>query len=315
MRKAVVMAVASQDVGLLIECDGVLIDVNTDGHRVAFNRAFADLGLECADWSPQIYHDLQRSGDGTAEGMLATFFDKIGWPMAVATDERAAFMSSVHKLKDKMLRKMVQQGELPLRPGCLEFVDAALNDGAKVGVISCTISKPEDDIFSCVANQLGEERWSKIQLFPQQPGKEIPFVADQSEFDALNDHVQDRVAEVKRKEAEAFQSTVASINSEGIQMDIDPALLAGRTSGITPSWLAAVAVTMGCSLKDCAIVAATNDMAQVAAAAGAVSLAVPAGLAQRGSFPGAMSTFDGFGAGGGLTWNRVVALLKERAVM
>lgn len=29
-----------QNIGLLIECDGVLLDVHKDGHRVAFNRAF-----------------------------------------------------------------------------------------------------------------------------------------------------------------------------------------------------------------------------------------------------------------------------------
>lgn len=42
---------------------------------------------------------------------------QIGWPMAVATKERMSFVSNVHKAKDKILRKMVQQGELPLRPG------------------------------------------------------------------------------------------------------------------------------------------------------------------------------------------------------
>lgn len=32
---------------LLIECDGVAIDAAVDAHRVAFNRSFAELGM---DW-------------------------------------------------------------------------------------------------------------------------------------------------------------------------------------------------------------------------------------------------------------------------
>jgi hypothetical protein len=36
-----------QPCALLIECDGVAIDAAVDAHRVAFNRSFAELGM---DW-------------------------------------------------------------------------------------------------------------------------------------------------------------------------------------------------------------------------------------------------------------------------
>lgn len=32
---------ADAPVGLLIECDGALVDAHVEGHRVAFNRAFS----------------------------------------------------------------------------------------------------------------------------------------------------------------------------------------------------------------------------------------------------------------------------------
>jgi beta-phosphoglucomutase-like phosphatase (HAD superfamily) len=35
---------------LIFDCDGVLVDTERDGHRVAFNRAFAGEGIE-AEWS------------------------------------------------------------------------------------------------------------------------------------------------------------------------------------------------------------------------------------------------------------------------
>eukprot|EP00803_Ostreobium_quekettii_P000780 evm.model.scf_68EXC.9 EVM.evm.TU.scf_68EXC.9 scf_68EXC:123378-131661(+) len=307
------MSLAAREVGLLIECDGVLVDLNTDGHRVAFNRAFKDLGLECADWSPQVYHDLRRGGDGTAEGMVAAFFNKIGWPMAVATTERKEFVTSVLKYKKKNLRKLLEEDKVPLRPGCLEFIDAALESGAKLGIISCTLSDVEDDVMGWLARQIGGERTRKLRVFPQQPGKELPGMDADSGFDELHKGLQDSMAEVKRREAEAFVSTVASIESDSLSIRIDPALVAGPTPGVTTPWLAAVVAAMGCSLKDCAVVVASNGTAQTASAAGAVSLAVPAGLSRRGSFPDAAAVFDGFGAGGGLTWNRVAALLDDRA--
>jgi hypothetical protein len=80
---------------LLLETDGVCIDTHMDAHRVAFNKALADLGydasevglkgggwplqslfrapsllllyIQCAQFTPPIYTDLLAGGDGTAE--------------------------------------------------------------------------------------------------------------------------------------------------------------------------------------------------------------------------------------------------------
>ena len=42
---------------LLFDVDGTLADTERDGHRVAFNRAFQDAGLDW-DWSVEIYGEL-----------------------------------------------------------------------------------------------------------------------------------------------------------------------------------------------------------------------------------------------------------------
>jgi hypothetical protein len=31
---------------LLLECDGAVLDMHMDGHRIAYNRAFVDLGYD-----------------------------------------------------------------------------------------------------------------------------------------------------------------------------------------------------------------------------------------------------------------------------
>ncbi|CAI8599160.1 unnamed protein product [Vicia faba] len=49
--------IPSQDLAVLLEVDGVLVDAYR-GNRIAFNKAFEKLGLDCASWSEPVYSDL-----------------------------------------------------------------------------------------------------------------------------------------------------------------------------------------------------------------------------------------------------------------
>ena len=51
---------------LIFDCDGVLVDTERDGHRVAFNRAFADAGLDW-HWDVARYGELLRVTGGRAK--------------------------------------------------------------------------------------------------------------------------------------------------------------------------------------------------------------------------------------------------------
>ena len=48
---------------LIFDCDGVLVDTERDGHRVAFNQAFAQLGIDCV-WSIERYGELLGTAGG-----------------------------------------------------------------------------------------------------------------------------------------------------------------------------------------------------------------------------------------------------------
>ena len=62
---------------LIFDCDGVLVDTERDGHRVGFNRAFAEMGID-AEWSVELYAKLLLTAGGK-ERMVA-YFDEFGWP-------------------------------------------------------------------------------------------------------------------------------------------------------------------------------------------------------------------------------------------
>jgi len=48
---------------ILFDCDGVLADTERDGHRLAFNRAFKNSGID-EEWSVELYGKLLETGGG-----------------------------------------------------------------------------------------------------------------------------------------------------------------------------------------------------------------------------------------------------------
>lgn len=75
------------------------------------------LGLPCARWAPALYQELRQAGDGTASGMLKTFFNSCGWPRGMEPQEHEPHVLAILSLKDEALHQMLRDGEVPLRPG------------------------------------------------------------------------------------------------------------------------------------------------------------------------------------------------------
>ena len=141
---------------LFFDCDGVLADTERDGHRVAFNQAFAAAGLETT-WSVGRYDDLLKTAGGKER--MTRHFDETGWP--VPLDGHSDLIDRLHKLKTKLFMDVVGGGELPLRPGVARLVDEALAAGIKVAVCSTSNEKAVQSII----DQLGPERARRIGLF------------------------------------------------------------------------------------------------------------------------------------------------------
>lgn len=116
---------------LVFDCDGVLADTERDGHRVAFNRAFAAKGLAVA-WDVPLYGELLKIAGGKER--MQHYFDQVGWPAGVT--DHAAFIRELHKLKTDLFMKIIESGQLPLRPGVRRLVDEAINARLLLAVCS-----------------------------------------------------------------------------------------------------------------------------------------------------------------------------------
>ena len=135
---------------LIFDCDGVLVDTKRDGHRVAFNKAFAAKGF-AIDWDVELYGKLLEVSGGKER--MRHYFDHYGWPDDVS--DRDALIKELHKLKTDFFMQIIESGELPLRPGVARLVDEAT--AANITLAVCSTSH-ERAVHLVVERLLGPQR-------------------------------------------------------------------------------------------------------------------------------------------------------------
>lgn len=139
---------------LIFDCDGVLVDTERDGHRVAFNRAFAEAGI-AAEWSIELYGELLKIAGGKER--MKHYFEQNGWPPGKNAE---TLIPELHKRKTAIFTAMIAGGSLPLRPGISRIVDEARAAGIRLGV--CTTSDPK--AIDGVLDLFGAERKAAFEL-------------------------------------------------------------------------------------------------------------------------------------------------------
>lgn len=101
---------------VVLDVDGTLVDSERDGHRVAFNRAFEEAGLEDR-WGVELYGELLEVTGG--ERRLNTYFEQRG----MAEDERRELAGRLHARKTELFTAMAREGEIEPRPGIPELLE------------------------------------------------------------------------------------------------------------------------------------------------------------------------------------------------
>ena len=136
---------------LIFDCDGVLADTERDGHRPAFNQAFAEAGLDVV-WDEAEYARRLKIGGGK-ERIASLFPD---------ADERRDEILALHKRKTAIYKEIVRAGKLPARPGIARIVDEAIAAGWTLAVAS---TSAEESVRAVLEHAVGEANAERFAVF------------------------------------------------------------------------------------------------------------------------------------------------------
>ena len=130
--------------------DGVIIDTEKDGHRVAFNKMFKEFG-HGFEWSVDTYGELLAISGGKER--MRHYFTEKGIILEGDPDKDAELLLTLHKKKTAIFVEMVESGILPLRAGVKRLMKEAMDAGLRLGV--CTTAN-ERSANAIAKGMLGE---------------------------------------------------------------------------------------------------------------------------------------------------------------
>ncbi len=122
---------------IIFDVDGTLADTE-DGHRISFNQAFAECGLDW-NWDVELYDKLLKvtGGKERIKYFVESFLTSFERP--VDYDE---FVKRLHQIKTGHYNAMLREGHIALRPGIRQLIEEAHANGILLAI--ATTTSPEN---------------------------------------------------------------------------------------------------------------------------------------------------------------------------
>jgi HAD superfamily hydrolase (TIGR01509 family) len=141
----------------LFDVDGTLADTERDGHRVAFNQAFEEYGLDW-NWSVETYGELLAvtGGKERMQHFADNYLSQDSLP-----DNLQILIPELHQAKTRHYTELLSTGAIPLRPGVERLINEARQRGYRLAI--ATTTTPEN-VTALLTHTLGEDsiNWFEV---------------------------------------------------------------------------------------------------------------------------------------------------------
>lgn len=119
---------------VIFDVDGTLADTEHNGHRIAFNRAFAEFNLDW-HWTPALYGELLTLAGGKER---IRFYAQTHAPDLLGRLDLDTWVARLHQLKNEYYSALLLAGAIPLRPGVARLIHELREAGIRMAIASTT---------------------------------------------------------------------------------------------------------------------------------------------------------------------------------